>query len=239
MSKRDTEKLRNRDTEETKEREDIPPLAARVNTLQEAVQLSLSDRSLDNYLFTYSRALRAFEITTDRRLPREELGNAFALWWGTAMSAKLLPADADFDEWRFDFEATFEKTRIALGANALEEATQRANASPMPPQADRYASPNLKRLVAVCYHLQAIAVHDPFFLSVRDAARILGTNQNSKAAVMLGGLVRDGILTEVARGKPGGRRATRFRFNAVEPLGTHSGALGNAHASPVVERTSR
>ena len=46
MSKRDTERLRNRETKDAKEREDIPPLAARVNTLQEAVQLSLKEGSL-------------------------------------------------------------------------------------------------------------------------------------------------------------------------------------------------
>jgi hypothetical protein len=162
----------------------------------------------------FSRAIRAFEITINRRLPREEIGHAFAIWWSTARTAKLLPADADFDEWRFDFEDTFEKTRIALGANPLEEARRRASASPMPPQADRYASPKLKCLIAVCYHLQVMAGDDPFFLSVRSAARILGTKNNADAAKMLSGLVRDGILTEVARGTPGGRRATRFRFSA-------------------------
>ena len=214
MSKRDTERLRNRETKETKEREDIPPLAARVDTLQKAVQLSLRNGSLENALFTFSRAIRALEITTKCRLPREEIGNAFALWWSTAHNAKLLPPDADFDEWRFDFEATFEKTRVALDANPLQEATRRAPASPMPPQAGRYTSAKLKLLVAVCYHLQALVGDRPFFLSVRDAARILETKNNADAAKMLSGLVRDGILTVVARGTPGGRRATRFRFVA-------------------------
>jgi len=212
MRKRDTERLRNRDTKDTNETEDIPPLAARVNTLQEAVQLSLKEGLLENSLFTFSRAIRAFEITINRRLPPEEVGNAFSLWWGTAREKGLLPADADFDECRFDFEATFAKTRVALGASPLEEAI-RCAALAIPAQANRYASAKLKSLVAVCYHLQRLAGENPFFLSVRDAARILRTNQNSKAVAMLGGLVRDGILIEVARGTPGGRRATRFRFS--------------------------
>jgi hypothetical protein len=220
MSNRGTERLRNRDIKDTEETEDVPPLAARVNTLQEAVQLSLSG-PLEKALFTFSRAILAFEITTNCRLPPEEIEVAFSLWWNTATEKALLPADADFDEYRFDFKATFAKTRVALGANPLEEAIRRADASPMAPQSARYTSPGLRRLVAVCYHLQTLAGDNPFFLSVRSAARILGMKQNSKAAAMRGGLVRDGVLTEIARGTPGGRRATRYRFNAVEPLGTH------------------
>ena len=95
---------------------------------------------------------------------------AFAQWWNTAKP--LLPPDADFDEWRFDFDATFAKTHAALGANSLQEAIRRADASPMPPQSARYASPKIKRLVAVCYQLQLLQGKSPFFLGVRDAAKM-------------------------------------------------------------------
>jgi hypothetical protein len=214
MRKRDTERLRNRETEDTKETEDIPPLAARVNTLQDAVQLSLKEGSLGNYLFRFSRAIRAFEITNARRLAPHEVEAAFSLWWNTAKEKALLPTDADFDEYRFDFEATFSKTRVALGSNPLEQAIRRADTEPPPPQSASYTSPGLRRLVSACYHLQLLQGDSPFFLSVRDAAKITGAKGLQQASAWLAGLVRDGVLVEGEKGTR--KRATRFRFNLRE-----------------------
>jgi len=180
-----------------------------VKTLIEAVQLSLKGGLNKDCLFTFARALKAFEITTDHRLTPDELQNAFSLWWSTAQPQ--LPPKAEFHEWRFDFEDTFAKTRAALGANALEEAIRRADSSPLPPQAERYASPKLKRLVAVCYHLQLLQGNSPFFLGVRDAAQVMDIKNLYQASARLAGLVRDGILIEVEKGTR--KRATRFRFN--------------------------
>ena len=208
---RETENRRNRETDGTQERDDMPPLAACVKTLQEAVQLSLENGLTDNCLFIFARAIKAFEITVGRQLTPADLQSAFALWWSTAKPQ--LPPDADFDEWRFAFEDAFAKARAPLGANPLQAAIRRASLLPPPPQAARYTSPKLKRLVAVCYHLQILAGDSPFFLSVRDAARLTETKQLHAASALLGGLVRDGVLIQVSKGTPGGRRATRFRFN--------------------------
>ena len=138
----------------------------------------------------------------------------------------LLPPDADFDEWCFDFEATFAKTRAALGANSLHEAIRRAESSPLPPQSERYPSPRLKRLVAVAHHLQLLQGRSPFFLGVRDAARILGTKNLHHANAMLTGLVRDGIMFIAEKGTA--KRATRFHFNLTDSApagGNHANAL--------------
>jgi len=103
---------------------DVPPLAASVKTLQEAVQLSLKDGLNSDCLFIFARAIKAFEITHDRRLPLAELQAAFAQWWNAAKPH--LPPDAEFDEWRFDFEDTFAKTHAPLGSNSLEDTTRLA-----------------------------------------------------------------------------------------------------------------
>jgi hypothetical protein len=198
-----------------------------VNTLQEAVQLSLKDGLNKDCLFTFARALKAFEITSNRRLPPAELQSAFAQWWNAAKL--LLPPDADFDEWRFDFEGTSAKTHAALGANSLEEAIRRTDANPMPPQSARYSSPKIKRLVAICYHLQLLQGNSPFFLSVRDAAKIVGAKGLPQASAWLAGLVRDGVLIEAEKGTR--KRATRFRFNLPDsaPVGdTNAPAPANA-----------
>lgn len=196
-----------------KDTNDKPPIATRVTTLQEAVKLSLKDAWTENCLFVFVRFLKAFEVTTGNKLNSADRAGAFSLWWNTAKSSSWLPADADFDEYRLEFEATFPKVKTPHGANPLAEAIRRADANPPPPQAALYASPKLKHLVAVCYHLQLLQGNSPFFIGVRDAARIIGTKNRHRASAMLAGLVRDGVLIEVEKGTSVGRQATRFRFN--------------------------
>jgi hypothetical protein len=53
----------NRETHETDVSDELPPLAARVTTLQEAVKLSLREGFSEHSVFTFARALKAFEVT--------------------------------------------------------------------------------------------------------------------------------------------------------------------------------
>jgi hypothetical protein len=170
----------------------------------------------EDCLFVFARALKAFSLTTGTTLKRADLDSAFSEWWRSAKP--MLAADTDFDEERLVFLHAYSKARAPLGANPLHEAIHRADSRPLPPQAERYrSSVRLRRLVAACYHLQSIAGENPFFLSVRDAADILGTpGQLNRASACLTGLVGDGILTLVTPGTPGGRRATRYRFGAAK-----------------------
>lgn len=209
MSNRETERQRNGETDDTQETEDVPSLATSVKTFQEAVQLSLKEGFNKDCLFIFARALKAFEITHNRRLIPADLQSAFSLWWGTAKS--LLPQHADFDEWRSDFEDTFARTHSPLGSNALEEAIRRAATRPIPSQAGRYTSPKLKLLVAVCLQLQLLQGDSPFFLGVRDAAKITKIQNLHQANARLNTLVRDGLLIVVEKGTR--KRATRYRFN--------------------------
>ena len=200
------------DTDETK---DIRRLATQVRTIQEAVELSLKDGPKQDPVFQLARALKSFEATAGRRLPGSELNSAFSLWWTQAKPQ--LPTNADFDEYRASFLYSFAKTKAPLGSNPLEEAIRRANTGPLPSEAGRYENPKFKRLVAVCYHLQQLQEGSPFFISVRNAARILGFTKSDRASLdrasqALHSLVLDGVLTLVAKGKSGGKRASRFRF---------------------------
>lgn len=180
--------------------------------MQEAVAVSLKDGLTGKCLFNYARALKAFEISTGARLQPTERENAFTLWWHTAK-----PPNADFDEWRYVFKDCFEKAKAPWGADPLKEAIRRADSNPPPLQAARYTSPKIKRLVAVCYHLQILAGENRCFLSLRSVANIIGTKNLHTAAAFLNGLVGDGVLIEVTKGIPGGKRATRFRFNLAQP----------------------
>jgi hypothetical protein len=182
----------------------------RVATLLGAAQISLKGGFTSNSIFTLCRALKAFEATNGHTLTKAEQDSAFSLWWNTAKP--LLPRDAEFDEYRFEFERTFEKTRTPLGANPLFQAIEQADSRPLPPEAARYGSPKIKRLVAVCFQLQRLAGNAPFFIGARGAAIVLGTKKPETGLTTLDGLVRDGILTVVRKGESGGKLATRYRY---------------------------
>ena len=119
----------------------------------------------------------------------------------------------DFDEYRFEFQRTFEKTRTPLGANPLHKAIEQAASCPPPPEAARYPSAKIKRLAAVCFQLQLLAGKAPFFIGARNAAAVLGTKKPETGLTILTGLVRDGVLTVIQKGEAGGNRATRYRYN--------------------------
>ena len=195
----------------TEDTDGVLPLAASVPTLPKAVEISLANGVTKDCLFIFARALKAFEMTTGVKLPPKELQCAFALWWNTAQP--LLPTGADYDEYRFDFENSFSKARAPWGSNPLAEAIRRADSSRGIPYTENYSSPRIKRIIGVCFHLQALSGDNPFFLSVRDAARIAGITDIKTASSYLAGLVRDGVLVEVEKGAPGERRASRYRFN--------------------------
>lgn len=194
-------------------------LATRIETIQEAVRLSFIVGPPDKALFNFCRALKAFAVTTDTSLTKTDLGSAFADWWRTAKPT--LPDGADFDEWRFDFEDTFAKTKSPLGANPLEEAIARLDREPLPPVCDRYASDRIKRLLAVCYHLQRLQGADPFFLGMRHAARICGAPTPTAAGKLLKGLIIDGYLDQVEKGTR--VRAVRYRFKDPNAPASPSG----------------
>lgn len=210
QSHKETENQRDRETEDTKDSEDVPVLATRIQTIQEAVEIALKEGVGENCLFVFARALKAYEATTGTRLDPQGLDGAFALWWSKAKPQ--LPAGAEFDEYRFLFQDAFARAKSPLGANHFNEALKLAKLQPLPPEASHYSSPKLRLLVAVCFQLQRMAGTGPFYLSTRQAAQILDTKNLHNASAMRDGLVTDGILKIVEAGKPGGIRATRYRY---------------------------
>jgi hypothetical protein len=220
---RETEKRRNGGAEtqsfgrygvphETHDADELPPSGARVDTLQQAAQMALADKSNGDPVFKFARAVKAFELSTDKRLPMDELPAAFNIWWNQAKTK--LPPGTDREECSFLFMDAYDKAKTPLGANVIQNALTRVALSPPPPEADRYESPKLKTLVHLCYELQKLAGGSPFFLSVRDAARAVSLSEKSlnAATAFMRGLQRDGIIEIVEPGKPGGRRATRYRY---------------------------
>lgn len=197
---RDTEILRDRDTEDTEDTEDSAS-ASRVATLQEAVRLSLRDGIDGNCLFRYARALKALEMTTGTPT---DLGAALSLWW--ALAKPYLPSDAGehYDEYLLTLEQAYESARIPIGENALLEALSRAPSIPYKPS----LAQREERLKKVCEYLQQATACEPFFISVRDAAKVIQTDDLKLAHNLLRRLVRNKFM-QIS--KVGNRiRATRY-----------------------------
>ena len=203
---------RQRDSDDTDDTQEYLHLSACVRTLQDAAKLALSGNGKDEPVFRYARAIKAFEITTGRKLKENELKPAFNVWWSLAKAR--LPKDCDREECLYLFLDGYEKAKTPLGANVIKTAIERAKNTPPPPEAARYENPKLKKLVHFCRELQRIMGDNPFFLGVRDAAKVMGNTSNEIASSLLHGLVRDGILKIIQKGTPGGRRATRFKYSS-------------------------
>jgi hypothetical protein len=178
--------------------------------------VAIADQGPGDRIFKFARALKAFEATTGVSLPKAGLRSAFNIWWSIARSK--IPQDAEHEEYLFLFLDAYNRVRAPLGANVLEMAARRMKCGARPPEANRYSSAKIVMLVHLCRELQLLACDSPFFLSTRDAGRLIGC-PHAIAAALLNGLVRDGILDPVTKGSAQNRRASRFRFNfAVRSL---------------------
>jgi hypothetical protein len=198
------------------------PLSASVMTFEDAVQLSMEGNHIQQEefpnwnlrLFVFARAVKAFEVTKGLKLSVKELQSAFNVWFSTVRED--LPDD-DYEEYLFTFQDSYDRVRAPLGANVLDIARERMNQTKPPPEASKYQSPKVVRLVHFCYTLQKVVGAGPFFLSARDAMRICGCESPRMGAIFLNGLVRDRILTLETPGTTGPRgRAARYSYNFKE-----------------------
>jgi hypothetical protein len=78
---------------------------------------------------------KAFELTKDARLPKNELPSAFAVWWSVAKAE--LPPDTDRDECLFLFMDAYEKAKTPIGSNVIQNALARVKSSSPPPEAGK------------------------------------------------------------------------------------------------------
>jgi len=114
----------------------------------------------------------------------------------------------DFDTSWSDFLRAWERARTPPGAVVIQ-AMKHADLADDPPCAQNYDHPQTIRLIKLCRELQRIAGDDPFFLSCRDAGRMIGMD-HATAADRLNMLIADKVLLLVQRQTE--RRARRYHF---------------------------
>jgi hypothetical protein len=91
---------------------------------------------------------------------------------------------------------------------------EQAKGEPLPRAAAKFGLPGLKLLVALCRALHRAAADtngDVFYLSCRDAGRLLGVTQQT-ASRWLGLLQRAGVIACFVRGSKKSGLASQYRY---------------------------
>lgn len=198
---------RDSDTQETHDTQEYHRFE-RASSLQSAAKLALEDKSKGDPIFKFCRAMRSFEKTTDTRLPEKEWESAFNIWWIAAKD--LLPPDTDRDESLALFMDAFPKTMHPLGTHAIERAVHLLGTTSEPEDSARYSSPIMRKLVHLCWCLQAIVGENDFYLSLRSASEVIGVKKLETISAFLGQFERHGILKLKKKGI--GRMASEYRY---------------------------
>ena len=178
-------------------------------------------RAVDNHLpkgpgernqivFAFARTLLGITGRVDPRSLRPVL----QCWFEKA--EPQMSGDHSLDDCWNDFVYAWPRIHYPGDFDLGQLASEIVKQEPHPACAELgYDNPHRVLLVGLCARLQELNKDAPFFLSARKAADILtqatGTSTNKDVCnQMLNGLVADGVLEVVEKGKPG--RATRYRF---------------------------
>jgi hypothetical protein len=118
--------------------------------------------------------------------------------------------------WR-EFADGWLRVDSPLVAGSLDWALERATVAGAPPEAEQYRSPRLQLLAALCQELAKERPDRGFFLSCRDAARMLdlgGEQSQATAWRMLRRLCdpKTGLFQQTASGNFADRRANEYRY---------------------------
>lgn len=164
-----------------------------------------------------NRRHRLFELARRIRVdpqlqgvPIHELRPLVAEWHRLALPfIRTKPVD---ETWA-DFVEAYSNVDLARCGDAAVIAMVAADAKELPPEAQRYVTPLIQRLVALCAELgRCSAEGTTFFLSCRKAASVLGTSDYKSVARWLQMLVADRLLIEVVKGGPHSNRASRYEW---------------------------
>ena len=114
----------------------------------------------------------------------------------------------EFSESWGDFVRAWNSVRVPEGA-WLAQIKDGFEAELLPAALPGDYGPRTLRLLQLCTHIQRSHGTEPFYLSARTAAEVLGIHHTS-AAAMLNGLVADGVLLLVRRGSFEDRTASEY-----------------------------
>jgi hypothetical protein len=143
-------------------------------------------------------------------------------WW--EQNAEHLKQWTWGDVWA-GYLVAYGSVRFAAGTGKLDQAFAEAVAGPIPDAALKYEPAGkkpraakrmaaLRKLVMLCYRLQARAGDGVFFLAVREVAELLGIGQTA-AAGYLRQLVIDGVIERTLVGNRADGKASEYRLRNI------------------------
>ena len=111
------------------------------------------------------------------------------------------------------FSEVWGTVQFAAGADVVGACAERAENGSLPACALKFDDSRMRLLVGLCCQLQRVHGDSEFFLSCRDAGRVLGV-RHEEAALMLRVLASDdvGILRVTKRPPRGSPKAIRYLF---------------------------
>ncbi|MCH8853618.1 MAG: bifunctional DNA primase/polymerase [Planctomycetes bacterium] len=198
------------DTEQTEHTEHTEPLGwgEKGWSLEQIITSTLpgGPGQRNRCIFKLARCLRGHEDFKDADWPALRL--VLQDWYRRALP---MIESKDFIETEADFLHAWSRVRSPMGMDYLAMIRERAMLAQPLELAQRWGMEGFGFLIQLCHELQLDAGDGAFFLSTRDAGRLLNI-KHSTASRMLVVLRDHKILEVVKQGQAGGRRATRFRF---------------------------
>lgn len=176
-----------------------------VKSIEEAVSISLpaAPRRNNASLFTLARALIAFSQFGKPISPLDRL-KAFDLWYSSNTFLRN-----SRDHYFLEFMNAINTAKTPLGQNPIQSAWQHAKQESLPPEAEHFESREARDLIALCFQLEKSCDSNAWFLSCRDAAKLVGLSHAS-CANWLKAFVTLGFLRIVEPGTK--QRAVRYRW---------------------------
>lgn len=205
-------RMRMRESSSIKEPPEIPDGAAWISIQNpgDAIRTAiLQGKNQEDPGFVLARALKSFERNRGVPLQPVELRAHFVAWF---QQIKFDP-EVDEEETWFFFQSSWEKVRKPLDENILLECIQ----STMEQDAEEpeflgVKSPNLRRLLRLCHILHHRSAPEPFYLSCRDAARVLSPPDKNKANRFLQRFTEIRVLSLVQTGSRRSHKASIYRW---------------------------
>ncbi len=173
-----------------------------------AIDASLPSREGQRHKCLFNLARRILAIHRDG-LPRiETRKRLFDAWW-----AKSLPIIQTKDKATslLDFLTAMGRVKTPLD-DIVPECVIRAKANPRPDWSIEYGE-RVAILAGLCRELQRVHGSETFFVACRKAGAAIGVS-HTVAAQYLKLFVEIQKLTVIEPGKPGGTKATRYRYIA-------------------------
>jgi len=155
-------------------------------------------------LFEFARRLKAIQDLADADI--QSLKPCVREWHIAALPCI---GTKPFEETWLDFAEGWGKVKYAAGKEPVMKIYKQSLAKPLPAEAERYEQPELQRLVGLCRELQSVSGTEPFFLTGRAAAKLIGVS-HPQAARWLRLLVLDEVIKLERLGKR--HHASEYRY---------------------------